>query len=958
MYICLSFNVMASDTCLIHIDTSYHKYYQDKTYEEGIRAIENCLANSKVDDPELQFLQVTLWARKIEFLNAMKSDVNIAAVNDSMILLADELFIQDPFHKMRSYYYSAKLHKMSGAVYKSKERYDQAIAISKNISKQDSTTRHLIALVYLENGLHNLNLINYQKALQSFLKAEEILGVDLNDQYKYAYSFHLNLANVYGGLNNKEKALFHLKKAKNIAMSVYGEHSIAHAKSLKNLAKHHANNFDYSQSITYAKEAVVISESLNYNPIHAYNMLGYCYGKFDTEAAIRANLKAIDLYKNGVEGYIINVYYNLAYEYKKFNQLDKAESTMKELYGILQETSDVPNHTKLDINGVLADFAFSDKDRNKFSFHKNIIDSIFHHEVGLELSILNYEDLRRVLDYYTLKLQLIHWDTSAIDRKASLQMQDTIAKTLNLIFKQKSFVDHFASNARTFYEPMISDWYHLGKEEEKMNYDEIFRLFEIIKNLGLADLMSSYQLSEMDSNNKALVEKEREIKYHLDLIHDKKIDDAFTLQELEKYQSALEQVHGEFYQSNPIYFQEDKDLCKMSLEAIAKDEFLEDGTIIYYQYNRMDSVVYAFCINKNESHLIPLASTNSIDENIDALRKSLFFNKEENTSAKYAYKLYQQIFEPIVSQLNVKDNIAIIADQKMGFISFDMLIDQMPDHKEAFKNYAYLIHKYNFSYQYSMQLWDNMKRLKRSPYNNGLAMAPEFLSNELITLNDRANLGPLLHSKKEIQSIANYFNFQLLQDSEANKEQFLAKAKEASIIHLATHSKADEQEGKRSFIAFSGASEGADGEKLMAEDIYHLNLQADMVVLSACESGIGELNYGNGIIGITQGFTFAGAKSIISSLWNVNDESTSKIMKLFYQYLSEGLRKDEALRKAKLQYLEQANHKSAKPYYWAAFIPFGDMVELQKPPYTLYSGIGFLGLVAIAFFARRMKLSA
>lgn len=949
---------MANDTCLIHIDSSYHKHYQDKSYVEGIRAIENCLANTKVDDPKLQFLQVTLWARKIEFLNAMKSDVDIAAVNDSMVQLADELFIQDPFHKMRSYYYSAKLHKMSGAAYKSKERYDQAIGIAENVAEPDSTTRHLIALVYLERGLHSSNLINYQKALQSFLKAEEILGEDLNDQYKYAYSFHLNFANVYGGMNNKEKALFHLKKAKNIAINVYGENSIQHANSLKNLAKHHADNFDYSQSITYAKEAVTISESLKYDLIHAYNILGYCYGKFDTEEAILANLKAIDLYKNGVEGYVINAYYNLAYEYKSVKQLDKAESTMKELYEILQETSDIPNHTKLDINGVLADFAFAAKDHDKFSLHKNTIDSIFHHEVGLELEALNYEDLRRALDYYTLKLQLIHWDTSAIDRKASLQIQDSISQALNLIFKQKSFIDHFASNARTFYEPMISDWYHLGKEEGKMNYDQIFRLFEINKNLGLADLMSSFQLSEMDSNNKKLIEKEKEIKYMLDQVDDKDMDDDLKIIELEKYQSALEKVQNEFYENNPIYFQEDNDLSKIKLNDILNDEFLEDGSIIYYQYNRMDSLVYALCINKQEIQLIPLAATQVIDNDIDELRQALFFYKEKNTIAEYSFKLFQKVFEPILSKVDVKNNIAIIADQKMGFLSFDMLIDRMPDNNEAFKNYSYLIHKYNFNYQYSMQLWDNMKRIKKNSFKKGLAMAPEFISDELITLNDRANLGPLIHSKKEIQNIANYFNFQLLQDDEANKEQFINKSKEASIIHLATHSKADELEGKRSFIAFTGAQEGKDEEKLMAEDIYHLNLQAEMVVLSACESGIGELNYGNGIIGITQGFTFAGAKSIISSLWNVNDESTSKIMELFYLYLSEGLHKDQALRKAKLAYLNQANHKSANPYYWAAFIPFGDMAEIKSDHKMVYLSIVLLALVSMGFLYRRsMKLA-
>ena len=113
-------------------------------------------------------------------------------------------------------------------------------------------------------------------------------------------------------------------------------------------------------------------------------------------------------------------------------------------------------------------------------------------------------------------------------------------------------------------------------------------------------------------------------------------------------------------------------------------------------------------------------------------------------------------------------------------------------------------------------------------------------------------------------------------------------------------------------------------------DLYNLQLNADMVVLSACETGIGELQKGEGIISLARGFTYAGAKSIITSLWSVEDECTKKIMISFYEYLDQGLAKDAALRQAKLDYIndEQTTHVDAHPFYWSPFIGVGDMGKL------------------------------
>ena len=168
-----------------------------------------------------------------------------------------------------------------------------------------------------------------------------------------------------------------------------------------------------------------------------------------------------------------------------------------------------------------------------------------------------------------------------------------------------------------------------------------------------------------------------------------------------------------------------------------------------------------------------------------------------------------------------------------------------------------------------------------------------------------------------------------------------------SVIHLSTHGKADDRVGDYSFLAFTEIPDSLENEYLYVRDLYNLRLNADMVVLSACETGIGELQRGEGILSLARGFTYAGAKSIINSLWSVNDQSTKFLMERFYTYLLEGLDKDAALRQAKLDYL--ASGENADPYFWAAFVPVGDMspVELKDKNINWLWGLGGISLVAI-----------
>ena len=166
-------------------------------------------------------------------------------------------------------------------------------------------------------------------------------------------------------------------------------------------------------------------------------------------------------------------------------------------------------------------------------------------------------------------------------------------------------------------------------------------------------------------------------------------------------------------------------------------------------------------------------------------------------------------------------------------------------------------------------------------------------------------------------------------DKKATKYAFESLVGDYRIVHLATHGKANDKIGDYCFLAFTEQKDSVQNELLYVRDIYNLRLNADLVVLSACETGIGELRRGEGVISLARAFAYAGAKSLVTTLWSVNDKSTLNIMEGFYRQLRKGAPKNQALWQAKLDYLAKSKSEMAHPFFWAAFVPIGDINPIK-----------------------------
>ena len=184
---------------------------------------------------------------------------------------------------------------------------------------------------------------------------------------------------------------------------------------------------------------------------------------------------------------------------------------------------------------------------------------------------------------------------------------------------------------------------------------------------------------------------------------------------------------------------------------------------------------------------------------------------------------------------------------------------------------------------------------------------------------------------RETQDISKMMEGDALVGENITEGVFKAHATEYRILHLAMHAWLENQDPLFSKMLFAHlpGDKTEDGD-LNAVELYAMRLPADLAVLSACQTGVGELRRGEGIVSLSRAFTYAGVPATVVSLWSVADASTSQIMVDFYKGLKSGKRKDEALREAKLKYLSTAEALDASPYFWTGFVACGDMGPLFR----------------------------
>jgi CHAT domain-containing protein len=295
-------------------------------------------------------------------------------------------------------------------------------------------------------------------------------------------------------------------------------------------------------------------------------------------------------------------------------------------------------------------------------------------------------------------------------------------------------------------------------------------------------------------------------------------------------------------------------------------------------------------------------------------------------------RLYNRLVQPIQTAAAGTSEWVVVPDGIFALLPFESLYADV--HGEQ-----WLVETTTISYRFSSRLLgENTAGLKTEGI---LSFAPFG--------NSGADSFPRLPaSREEISGLqgASYI------DNQATKERFLSSINRFPIVHLATHAVSSMDNAAASYIAFYPAKRNAIDNRLFLEELYGLNLRnTRLVIISACETGQGEVAPQEGVISLARAFAYAGCGSTVNSLWKADDKATSTILRGFYTYLRRGETKARALQLAKMDYLKSdAIDKS--PAFWAHLVLTGDSSALySKSPTWWWVGLGLCLLVAGYLFS-------
>ncbi len=528
---------------------------------------------------------------------------------------------------------------------------------------------------------------------------------------------------------------------------------------------------------------------------------------------------------------------------------------------------------------------------------------------------------------------------------AVLGSVDLGLETLDLLkptFKNQTDKLGLIEDAFTLFEVGIETAYQLCKtSNDQKHIDTAFEYFEKSKSVLLLEAILGAKATQFANIPDTLLERERRLKSAINFIEKQlnqatkpdieKEDQLFELQE--KHRQLIDEIETDY----KAYYDLKYNTQTLALGEAQKLLKYNEKLISYFYGNE---AIYVIGVDKNSKHIERIPLSSSLENEIKEVHRMLSDPKSDISNlATLSNTLFSSLVAPVVTP-DEKQKLIIITDGLLNYIPFGALNTKA-------NGLVYLIEKNALSYVNSATLYAHLSTRNKQE-GNLLAFAPNFSGEQLQIDPTRANLLPLPHNKREVKQILKSFRGQSFINEKASLQNFRSQLSNYRILHLATHAVFNDAAPEYSYLAFSTANK--EENLLYVSDLYNLQIKADLVTLSACESGVGELKRGEGFLSLARGFFFSGASSIASTLWKINDASTTSLMDSFYKNLADKDPKDLALQKAKSTFLD-ANRQNglSHPYYWSGFIISGNSASLSANNYWVWIAFGALLMVIAGF---------
>ena len=724
----------------------------------------------------------------------------------------------------------------------------------------------LIALSYRNEGEYKFSEQNYLNAINSWIKLYGDDNIELISEY-LAYSSLLMSQKEY------ERALLYSTKAKSIVLKFYGEKSTTYAEVQSNFGDYY-----------YLKN----SEA----------------GQIDDFRTQRKKylIEAIQYYQNSIVSLV-------------------------DSFQIKDPFVEPP------LKNVISDIQLVEVFKKKALSMEKLAD--------IYLSEFDYKNS---IKYYNASLNSL---SNAID----------LIHRLQIGFENEDSKFFLSQNQESTFLEAINISYKLYSQTKRFEFiEKAFEFSERSKSSNLLASVKDVKAKEFGGIPDSLMKKENILKGNIasynsllfEENHSEKPDSQkvnLYSAKIFKYNEEYNRLIDSFEKLFPQYYALKYENKVVGIKEI-QSKISNRQSFLEYFVNEPESKtgkgeIYRFLITKdsvnfsNES--IDYSFVNNIQSIHDFLVNPNYLYTKKKDFVEYsvaAYGLYEKLIKPVAKKLN-GTSLTIIPHDKLSYIPFDALLTQLPDTSVMnFRNLNYLVRDYAINYSYSATLlYDYFDQKKRSS-KSLLVFSPKYDSQESRIDPETAVsyfLSPLPGAKDEVKGISKFVSSVSFVDEQAQENTFKEKASEFDILHLAMHTIINDSVPMLSKLVFSKPDQkSTDDGYLNAYEIYNMKLNARLAVLSACETGTGKLQRGEGVMSMARGFIYAGCPSIVMTLWQVEDKSGVKIMEDFYKYLSKGKRKDVALRMAKLNHLNNSDPLTAHPHFWLGYVNIGN----PEPLYT------------------------
>ncbi|MCB2196648.1 MAG: CHAT domain-containing protein [Bacteroidetes bacterium] len=823
--------------------------------------------------------------------------------------------------------------------------YDQSEIIYKQ-NKQ----KNLLAYLYSNKSIILKAQNNYVKANDYLMQAITIFNQDsikFKDQLANSYN---NLGNIYSNQRKYDEAIKFYKKS----LALKGESKKSYS-TYGNLALSYKELKDLKLAETYHLKAIHIAieyykDTNNLNIAkHYMNYANILALQEENQRSLKYFRKAHTIYKENfgnVHPDISTLYLNIGEYYTKLNQLDSALwYYQKSLRAISPAFTATEFSANPDINQVLSKTHFLRSLKNKANV----------------LNKLGEQSNKQT--YYTASLQTYDLAIETIDKIRS----GYISEESKLFLAENEFETY--SQALQ----VCNKLYTLTNESKYI--EKAFHYSEAGKSAILTEALKNTEALNIGGIPDSLLNKERELEKGIwnyeELIYEenkKKNPDENRLQYWNKYlfelkleyDALMEYLEKEY----PKYLTLKQSDNNIDLDQV-QNHLHNNELMIEYFYS--DSSIYSIVIGKHKWDLLEIKIDEQFEKNLDKLLAALSNNnfsnhgfKEFNDYHASSYYIYSKILKPFEDQIENK-NLIIIPDGKLAYLPFEVLTtNNKPFKKINYRELPYLLHKTLCSYSYSAQFLVENQSLKMNAHKKLGAFAPTYnnldsLPKDYIVSRQeyREKLFPLKGIKIEVERIAELLNGDAYIDLDANEKTFKKVAADYDILHLAMHTIMDDENPMYSKMAFTQQNDSVEDGFLNTYELYNMQLNSRMAVLSSCNSGSGKLRRGEGVMSLARGFVYSGCPSIIMTLWSVEDNSGVQLMTSFYKYLLEGKTKSEAIQQSKIDFIQHSDQLKAHPYFWSGYVVIGNNSALFRSGNLLFILSGILVFLISAFIFRK-----